>query len=66
MLGIRQPLDGPVFQKLKDAEHGCIHAMIDHYDRPLGMSDACIEPFRALVAVDHHRTSSPSGNSANL
>lgn len=34
MFGIRQPLDGPVFQKLKDAEHGCIHAMIDHYDRP--------------------------------
>jgi hypothetical protein len=30
MLGIRQPLDGPVFQKLQDAEHWCIHAMVSH------------------------------------
>jgi hypothetical protein len=49
MLGIRQPMDGPVFGKLTDAEHWCIHAMISHYDRRLGMSDALIEPFKGLV-----------------
>jgi hypothetical protein len=49
MLGIRQPLDWPVFQKLPDAERWCIHAMISHYDRRLGMSDARIEPFKGLV-----------------
>jgi hypothetical protein len=49
MLGIRQPLDGPVFEKLEDARNWCIYAMIDHYDRRLGMSDARIEPFKGLV-----------------
>jgi hypothetical protein len=49
MLGSRQPLDGPIFQKLEDAEHWCIYAMIDHYDRRLGMSDARIEPFKGMV-----------------
>ena len=49
MLGIRQPLDGPVFEKLEDARNWCIHAMISHYDRRLGMSDARIEPFKGLV-----------------
>lgn len=45
MLGIRQPLNGPVFEKLEDAQNWCIHAMISHYDRRLGMSDAKIYPF---------------------
>ena len=49
MLGIRQPLDGPIFQKLEDARNWCIDAMIDHYDRRLGMSDARIEPFKGMV-----------------
>jgi hypothetical protein len=49
MLGIRQPLDGPVFEKLEDARNWCVYAMIDHYDRRLGMSDARIEPFKGLV-----------------
>lgn len=49
MLGIRQPLDGPVFEKLEDARNWCIHAMISHYDRRLGMSDARIQPFKGLV-----------------
>jgi hypothetical protein len=49
MLGIRQPLDGPVFEKLEDARNWCIYAMIDHYDRRLGMSDARIEPFKGMV-----------------
>jgi hypothetical protein len=49
MLGTRQPLDGPVFENLVDAEHWCIHAMISHYDRRLGMSDGRIEPFKGLV-----------------
>jgi hypothetical protein len=48
-LGSRQPLDGPVFEKLEDAQNLCIHAMISHYDRRLGMSDARIEPFKGLV-----------------
>ena len=49
MLGIRQPLDGPVFEKVEDARNWCIYAIIDHYDRRLGMSDARIEPFKGLV-----------------
>ena len=49
MLGIRQPLDGPVFEKLEDARNWCIHAMISHYDRRLGKSDARIQPFKGLV-----------------
>jgi hypothetical protein len=46
---IRQPLDGPVFQKLEDARNWCIHAMISHYDRRLGMSDGQLEPFTGWV-----------------
>ena len=46
MFGMRQPLDGPIFEKLEDAQNWCIHAMISHYDRRLGMSDARIEPFK--------------------
>jgi hypothetical protein len=49
MLGIRQPLDGPVFEKVEDARNLSIYAMIDHYDRRLGMSDARIEPFKGLA-----------------
>ena len=49
MLGIRQPLDGPVFDTLEDAQNWCIHARISHYDRRLGMSDARIEPFKGMV-----------------
>ena len=49
MLGIRQPLDGPVFPSKQDAEHWCIHAIVSHYDRRLGMSDARIEPFKGMV-----------------
>ena len=49
MLGIRQPLDGPVFDKLEDAENWCIHAMVSHYESRLGMSDGRIELFRGMV-----------------
>ena len=49
MLGIRQPLDGPIFETLEDARNWCIHAMISHYDHRLGMSDARIQPFKGLV-----------------
>jgi hypothetical protein len=49
MLGIRQPLDGPVFEKLEEALNWCMYAMIDHYDRRLGMSDARIEPFKGML-----------------
>ena len=49
MLGIRQPLDGPVFDKLEHAEYWCWYAMIDHYDRRRGMSDATIELFKGMV-----------------
>ena len=45
MLGIRQPLDGPVFETLEHAQYWCWHAMVDHFDRGLGMSDAVIEPY---------------------
>ena len=49
MFGMRQPMDGPVFEKLEDAEEWCIDVMIDHYDRRLGLSDARIEPFKGMV-----------------
>ena len=49
MLGIRQPLDGPVFEKLEHAEYWCWYAMLDHYERGLGMSDARIEAFKGTV-----------------
>jgi len=51
MLGIRRPLDGPVSEKLEDARNWCMHAMISHYDRSLGMSDAriCPRPDPALA-----------------
>ena len=49
MFGMRQPLDGPIFENLEDAQNWCIHAMISHYDRRLGMSDATIEPFKGMV-----------------
>ena len=57
MLGVRQPLDGPVFERLEDAENWCIHAMISHYDRRLGMSDARIEPFKSgrLIGLPDHK-----------
>ncbi len=51
MLGIRQPLDGPVFQAREDAENWCIDAMVNHYKRGLGMSDARIEPFSGMVGT---------------
>jgi len=49
MLDIRQPLDGPIFENLRDAEHWCIYAMIDYFDRRLDMSDARIQPFEGMV-----------------
>ena len=49
MLGIRQPLDGPIFTTLNDAENWCMDVMADHYDRRLGLSDARIEPFKGMV-----------------
>ena len=40
MLGIRNPLDGPVFDRLEDAIDYCIGVMANHFDRRLGLSDA--------------------------
>ena len=50
MLGIRQPLDGPVFETEMEAERWCIHVMASHYDRRFGMSDARIYPFKEPAA----------------
>ena len=49
MLGMRQPMDGPIFETLEDAQNWCIYALIDDYDRRLGMSDARIELFKGMV-----------------
>ena len=49
MLGIRQPLDGPIFDTKEDAENWCMYAMIDHFDRKLGMADAKIHPFKGML-----------------
>jgi hypothetical protein len=49
MFGMRQPMDGPVFETIELAEHWAFHVMIDHYDRRLGLSDARIKPFKGMV-----------------
>jgi len=49
MLGSRNPLDGPVFDRLEDAIDYCIGVMADHFDRGLGLSDARIERFKGMV-----------------
>ena len=59
MLGIGQPLDGPVFEKLEHAEDWCWEAMVDRCDRRLGMSDAVIHPFRGMLE-DHEAIASSS------
>jgi hypothetical protein len=46
MLGIRQPLDGPIFVN-GGCANWCIYAMISHYGRRLSMSDAWVEPSQA-------------------
>jgi len=33
IIGIRQPLDGLIFQTITETEHWCIHAMIRQFDR---------------------------------
>ena len=50
MLGIRELLDGPMFDTLEDDQNWCIYAMISHYDRRLGMFDALIKPSEGMVA----------------
>jgi hypothetical protein len=49
MLGIRRPLDGPIFQTIVHADQWCIDVTANHYDRRLGLSDARIEPFKGPV-----------------
>lgn len=50
MLGSRNPLDGPVFETREEAVHWCVQAMLNHFDRGLGMSDARIEQFSGMVS----------------
>ena len=49
MLGIRNPLDGPVFDTIEDAIVFTMGVMADHFDRGLGLSDARIEHFKGMV-----------------
>ena len=49
MLGIRNPLDGPMFDPLQDAINYSIGVMADHFDRGLGLSDTRIERFEGTV-----------------
>ena len=56
MLGIRQPLDGPIFEKLEHAEFWCWEVMVDHYDRRLGMSMRGSSRSKAWLTVGHRRT----------
>ena len=49
MLGIRNPLDGPVFDRLQDAIDYSMGVMADHFDRELGLSDTRIERFERMV-----------------
>jgi hypothetical protein len=47
--GMRNPFDGPVFERLEEAEEWCIDVIIEHHYRGLGMSDAEIRPFKGMV-----------------
>ncbi|HKR79612.1 MAG TPA: hypothetical protein VJR69_07895 [Nitrospira sp.] len=50
MLGIRQPLHGRYLKNWNTHNtYWCWHAMLDHFERGLGMSDAQIEPFKGLI-----------------
>ena len=49
MLGSRNALDGPVFERLQDGITFTIGVMADHFDRGLGLSDARIERFKGMV-----------------
>ena len=49
MLGIWNPLDGPVFNTLQDAIDYSMGVMADHFDRGLGLSDTRIERFKGMV-----------------
>lgn len=50
MLGMRNPLDGPIFETREEAVQWCVHAMLNHFERGLGMSDARIERFSGMVS----------------
>lgn len=47
MLGIRQALDGPVFEKKEHAEYWCWEAMVDHYDRGLAFPTHALNRLKA-------------------
>lgn len=49
MLGIRQPLDGPVFNTYEDALGWCMDVMVCHHERGYGIADAQIQPFKGMV-----------------
>jgi hypothetical protein len=66
MLGIRQPLDGPVFEKLEHAQFWCWHAMVDHYDRGLGSPMPSSICSRASWTAGRRRTGAAAGRSTNL
>jgi hypothetical protein len=45
MVGIRDPVDGSVFETLEEAIAFCMTVMVSLYESRPGMSDARIEPF---------------------
>jgi hypothetical protein len=49
MLGIRDRLDGPVFDTLQDAVVFCMNVMVSYYESHHGMSDATIERFEGMI-----------------
>jgi hypothetical protein len=62
MLGIRQPLDGPVFETELEAERWCIHVMASHYNRRLGMSEAriyCVQGSAACLPEPPSSSTTP-------
>ena len=49
ILGSRNPLDGPVFDRLEDAIIFTIGVMTDHFEDGIGSSDPRIERFKGAV-----------------
>ena len=49
MLGMRNPLEGPVVGTIQDAIASIVGVMANHFDRGLGLFDARIKRFEGLV-----------------
>lgn len=62
MLGIRNPKDGPVFEKLDDAIHLCISGIASHFKRGLRCLMLALNRLRSGAVLCHHLIHPQEGN----